>query len=91
MIPAIAAAAGPLLAAAAPAATKALLVGAGSAAGGVLGRAAAGAVVDAVQSINSFGQPQGAGQQRMQIMVGTPGINPNAPHPMTTSQYPVFY
>jgi hypothetical protein len=80
----------PLLAAAAPAATKALLVAGGTAVGGVLGKAAAQGVVDAVQgvgqAINSFGQPQGAGQQRMMIMAGQPTATSN-----TQIQMPSFY
>lgn len=79
----------PLLAAAAPAATKALLVAGGTAAGGVLGKAAAQGVVEAVQgigqAISSFGQPQGAGQQRMIILAG------QQPTVTNQTQMPAFY
>lgn len=59
----------PLVAAAAPAAVTALMVGAAKGAGNVLGKAAAEQTVetagDIKNKISSFGQPSGTGQQRV--------------------------
>lgn len=65
----------PLLIAAAPAAVTALTVGAARGFGGVVGKAAGDATVEAatgvIKGFQSLGQPQGSGQQRVVLMTAS--------------------